>query len=148
MARIRGEHLPLPEPRGGSSQRASDGLNFSPLVFFFIGVPIIGSVLSGILGRKLGTVASAGATGGLAWLLTHSVAIALGAGVVALILVAVMGVGSMLGAPGGRRGRGGGGVPPIIWGGGGGGWGGGGGGGGWSSGGGGDFGGGGASGDW
>lgn len=150
MARIRGEHLPLPEPRGGGGGgERSSGFDLSPLVFFFIGVPIIGSVLSGILGRKLGTVASAGATGGLAWLLTQSVAIALGAGVVALILVAVMGVGSMLGAPGGRRGRGGGAAPPIIWGGGGGGWGGGGGGGGgWSSGGGGDFGGGGASGDW
>ena len=85
----------------------------------------------------------AAAVGGLGWLLTASLLVAVGAGVVALFMVGVMGVGGA-----GRRGGGG----PIIWGGGGGGFGGGGfgggGGGGFSSGGGGNFDGGGASGRW
>jgi uncharacterized protein len=123
-------------------------------MFFFIGVPLAGGVLSSVLGRKLGSLVTAGGAGTLAWWLSASVLIGSLAGVVALLLVGVMGIGAVRG--GGRGGfsggrRGGGGVPPIIWGGGGfggGGGGGGGDGGGFSSGGGGDFGGGGASGDW
>ena len=88
-----------------------------------------------------------GAVGGIAWFLTASALVAGGAGLVALFLVGVIGMGSGRLGGGGRSGAGG----PIIWGGGGGGFGGGssgGGGGGFSSGGGGDFGGGGASGSW
>ena len=85
-----------------------------------------------------------GAVGGIGWLLTTSLLVAGGAGLVALFLVGVMGIG---GSRLGGLGRGG----PVIWGGGGGGFGGGGGGGGGGfggSGGGGNFGGGGASGSW
>lgn len=145
MARIRGEHLPAPAPRGGS---AGDGFQLQEIgLFFFFIVPVIGTVISRVLGRKLGSLLTAGAAGGIAWLITASVLVAVGAGVVALVLVAIFGAGSAL-----RGLRGG---PPVVggWGGGGfgggGGWSGGGdGGGGFSSGGGGDFGGGGASGDW
>lgn len=146
-ARIRGEALPLP---GKRSARTSDGADWQDLaVFFFIAVPIAGAVLTGVLGRKLGSLATAGGAGTLAWFATTSAVIAGVAGVVALLMVGVMGIGAA------RRGvsrRGGFDGPPIIWGGGGGGsgssWGSSGGGGGFSSGGGGDFGGGGASGDW
>jgi uncharacterized protein len=146
MARIQGEGLPAPVARPGAGQ----GLQLEELLmFFFIGVPIIGSVLTGIFGRKLGSVVTAGAAGGLGWWLTASVLVAAGAAVVSLVVVGLFGVGSALSRS--SRGRN---LPHIGgwgggWGGGGGGsWGGGGGGGGFSSGGGGDFGGGGSSGSW
>jgi uncharacterized protein len=157
-ALVRAEKLPAPasSPDGwsgahsGSTHEAERGLQWDDLaIFFFIGVPVLGAILTAMLGRKLGSLATGGAAGGLAWLFGGSLVLALVAGVVALVLVGVLGVGSA-----GRRGRGGrgglGGVPIIFpGGGGGGGWSsGGGGGGGFSSGGGGDFGGGGASGNW
>ncbi|NML13782.1 TPM domain-containing protein [Azohydromonas caseinilytica] len=158
-ALVRAEKLPTPAsaPDGwsvstsGGERGADSGLQFGDLaLFFFLGVPVIGAVLTAMLGRKLGTLVTGGAVGGLAWLFSASVLLALVAAVVALVLVGVLGIGSS-----GRRGgggRGGWGGPPIIfpgggWGGGGGGFGGGG-GGGFRSGGGGDFGGGGASGSW
>lgn len=137
--RIGTEGLPEPSARP-TAQRNSEGFNLEDMaIFFFVAIPILGAVLTGMMGRKLGSLATAGVAGGLGWWVTASTLIAAGAGLAALVLVGVMGVGS-------RRGGG----PPIIWGGGGGGggWGGGSDGGGFSSGGGGDFGGGGASGDW
>jgi uncharacterized protein len=140
-SRIKPEGLPAPSAQRGDSGR-SGGFDWEELaVFFFIAVPIAGAVLTGIFGRKLGALVTGGGAGALAWWFSTSLLIAGVAGLAALIMVGVFGIGST------GRGRGGG--PPIIWGGGGGGWGGGsGGGGGFSSGGGGDFGGGGASGDW
>jgi uncharacterized protein len=144
-ALIGGEGLPEPLPQSGAN-RGTSGFDLGDLVMFmFIGVPIVGAVLAGIFGRKLGALATAGVAGGLGWWITASLLAAGGAALVALVLTGIMGVGTS------RRGGGGGGGP-VIWGGGGGGgssWGGGGSsGGGFSSGGGGDFGGGGASGDW
>lgn len=154
IERVKGEHLPAPDagPTSRNATSADDGLGGweSLAMFFFIGVPVMGAVLTGILGRKLGSGATGLGAGGLAWWLSSSLPVALGAGVLALVLVGVLGIGSA-GRRVQRAGRGGlGAGPPIIWGGGGGGGGGwsGGGGGGFSSGGGGDFGGGGASGDW
>jgi uncharacterized protein len=148
IARIKGEDLPAPERQ----RRAEPGLQVQELlIFFFFAVPIMGAVFTGVFGRKLGSLVTAGAAGGLSWVMTASVLIGIGAAVAALVLVGLFGIGSAARriTRGGRHG-----VPPIIWGGGGdhggwsggGGWGGG--GGGFSSGGGGDFGGGGASGDW
>jgi uncharacterized protein len=142
--RIAGEALP--EPRGGDDARrdarGGSGFDLQDLaIFLFVGVPIVGAILTGLFGRKLGTLLTGAGVGAVGWWLTASVLAAAGAAIVALFLVGVMGVGSR----GGRSG-------PIIWGGGGGGFGGGGfgggGGGGFGSGGGGDFGGGGASGRW
>jgi len=150
MARIKGEGLPGPaSPAPAARGTDLGGLPIEQLaIFMFVAVPIIGKVLSGLFGRKLGALFTAGAAGGLGWWFTASVLLAVGAGVVALVLVGVMGVGSAISAAlpsgRGRGGFGGGGF------GGGGGWGGGssGGGGGFSSGGGGDFGGGGSSGSY
>lgn len=156
MALIRGEDLPLPSAAGGRS--ASSGAGMEDLAaFLFIAVPVLGAVLIGMLGRKLGALATGGATGALAMLFTGSLLLALLAAVAAVVFVLVLGIGG-----GGGRGGGGGsgmsggrggfhrGSGPVIWGGGrGGGFGGGGfGGGGFGSGGGGSFGGGGASGRW
>jgi uncharacterized protein len=139
-ARIGGEGLPEPSRRSGSDSPAGllQGFDIQDLaIFLFVAVPILGAVLTGIFGRKLGSLLTGGAVGGVGWFLTASLLVAAGAGLVALFLVGVMGVGAGRAARSGGRSHGG----PIIWGGGGG-------GGGFSSGGGGDFGGGGASGDW
>ena len=148
-ARIKGEALPAPKARGSAGNTL--GVQWEELaMFFFIGVPLLGAVLTGLFGRKLGSLVTGGAAGGIGWWLTASGLLAGAAGVVAVVLVGILGIGAARSA-GGLVSRRGGGFPPVIWGGGGGGWGGGGssgGGGGFSSGGGGDFGGGGASGDW
>lgn len=139
MALVRGESLPLP-----AATRDTDGeFAIADLAaFLFVAVPVIGAVLMGALGRKLGALATGGAAGFVVKLLTGSLLLAGFAGVLALLFVLALGAG------GGRGGGSGGGMRrggPIIWGGGGRG---GGGGGGFSSGGGGSFGGGGASGSW
>ena len=144
IARIRGEALPAPAAQ--PARGASPGLDWEALaMFFFVGVPVIGSLLTAVMGRKLGSVVTAAGTGTAAGWLGGSLLIGGIAGLVALVIVGVLGVG----AAGRRGGRGGAlGIPPVIFGGGGrGGWGGGG-GGGFSSGGGGNFGGGGAGGSW
>ena len=143
IGRIKGESLPAPATRGG----AGPGLQLEELaMFFFVAVPIIGAVLTGIFGRKFGSLLTAGAAGGLGWWFTASMLAGVAAAVVALVLVGLFGIGSAMR----RVGQSGRGLPHIGgWGGGGFGGGGGlGGGGGFSSGGGGDFGGGGSSGSW
>ena len=137
IARIRGENLPA--PAAAAPAAGEQGFDWESLaIFFFVGVPVVGAVLTGLLGRKLGALATAGGAGALAFTLGAGVLVAAIAGAVALVLVGVIGVG-------GRRGSSTlGGLPPMLWGGGRGG----GGGGGFRSGGGGDFGGGGAGGSW
>jgi len=145
MARIKGENLPAPQAR----PQAQQGLQLEELVMFmFVAVPIVGAVLTGIFGRKLGSLLTGGAAGGLGWWFTASVLAGVAAGLVALLLVGLFGIGSAVRQA--SRGRS---LPHIGGWGGGGGFGGGGrggfgGGGGFSSGGGGNFGGGGASGGW
>lgn len=142
-ARIRGEALPAPNRTAAQQRNQGNGPALESLaIFLFVVVPIAGALFTRMMGRKLGSLATGSIAGGIGWWLTASALLAGVAGLIAVVLVGVFGVGSA------RRGGGSGGVPPIIWGGGGGGWGGGGGGGGFSSGGGGDFGGGGASGGW
>ena len=156
-ARLRGEALPAPTRAHPARADGQHGLNWQTLAMvFFIGVPLIGAVLTAVMGRKLGGLATSLGAGAIGWGVGGGLLFGALAAVVALVLIGVMGVGAArrpgLGSGFGGGGRGGGGyMPPVIWGGGssgGGSFGGGGGGGGFSSGGGGDFGGGGASGDW
>ena len=144
MARITGEMLPAPQ-QGGAGRRSSGGGGFdwtTLAVFLFFAVPLGGRVLSSVLGRKLGSVATGGAVGVLAWLFTSSLLIGGIAALAAMVFALIAGLGGMASrASGWGGGMGGGGF-----GGGGGGFGAG--GGGFSSGGGGNFGGGGASGNW
>ena len=151
-ARVRGEELPpvaAPQQQRGGGQDNSFGLLELGLMLF-IALPIVNALSRGIFGRKLGALMTAVGMGGLAFVVTTSIALAVVAGVIALLYGLFSAAASML--PQSRSG-GGGMFPPM----GGGGWGGGGGfgggfggggGGGFSSGGGGDFGGGGASGSW
>ncbi|WP_432728084.1 TPM domain-containing protein [Variovorax sp. W6] len=138
---------PLPEPSrntGSSNNGGNDGFDWENLaIFLFVGVFVGAPIARAILGKKLGTMVVGGGVGVVVFFITTSIAIAVIAGLVALIVSLVAGTGRPGGGGGGGWSSGGGG-----WGGGGGGFSGGGGGGGFSSGGGGNFGGGGASGDW
>ena len=144
MARITGENLPLPDS-GKTAGSGRPGFQWTDMaVFLFFAVPIGARLLSGVLGRKLGALATGGGVGVLAWLFTSSLLLAGAAGVIGLVFALLASLGSLGGLSGGRRG----GWASGGFGGGGVGGGGGGGGGGFSSGGGGNFGGGGASGGW
>jgi uncharacterized protein len=140
MALVRGEALPAPAARGG----AGDSGWMNGAVFLFILVPVLGSIARRMLGHKLGTLVTGGVIGYLTFAATASLLLAIGAGLLALLLSFIAGtsLGSALLSSGRHHGG--------SWGGGGdwgsGGFGGG--GGGFSSGGGGDGAGGGASGDW
>lgn len=141
MARVTGEALPMPGPSSRPDSRDPEWLDL--LVFAVFVVPIASGVLRSLFGNKLGTLLTGAGAGGLAWVMTSVLWIALGAGLLAMI--AALFFQMLPSMPTSGRGRGGG-----HWGGGG--WSGGGRsgglGGGFSSGGGGNFGGGGASGSW
>jgi uncharacterized protein len=124
--------------------RRSSGFDFETLlILLFVGVPIVGGFLSRIFGRMLGSTVGAGVIGAGAWIVAGSVAIAVGAALIAFLVMLVFSAGGGIGRRGGTW------IPTGGWGGGGlGGGGGFGGGGGGFSGGGGSFGGGGASGGW
>ena len=146
MARITGENLPIPGVDSGTDSNKQGFQWMDMAVFLFFAVPIGARLLSGVLGRKLGALATGGGVGVLAWIFTSSLLLAGAAGVIGLVFALFASLGSLGGlgnlGSGSRRGGGvGGGF-------GGGGFGGGGGSGGFSSGGGGNFGGGGASGNW
>ena len=137
-ARIRGEALP---PVVGAGTSTPSSIAFDPvelLVLALFVVPFASSVLRGVLGRNLGSLALGTGAGAITlWLgmgLVLAVLIGLGAMLFALFS-AVVSPGLARSSRGGYGGFGGGGI-------------GGGSGGGFSSGGGGDFGGGGASGSW
>ena len=132
IAVIEGEPLPPPDKKWEHS-----GGNFgSVLPVLLVVVFVASGVLRAIFGRMLGSVATGGLAGALAWLLSHLLAIGVGAGLVGFVFALLAGSATR----GWTSGGGG-------WGGGFGG-GGGGGGGGFGGGGGGGFSGGGASGSW
>ncbi len=148
ISRIKGENLPAPTARDRS--RGGGDFGFAPLellLFAFVALPILATVLRGMFGRGVGSLAAGAAGGGIAWFVTQSLLFAGIGGVIGFGLALLGGLGSRfartssrnhggwVGGGGWTGGMGGGGF-------------GGGGGGGFSSGGGGDFGGGGAGGDW
>ena len=148
-ARVRGEPLPpVAAPNARAGNGGANGFDLFELgLLAFIALPIVNGVARSIFGRKLGALATGAGMGGLMFLFTTSLALAVAAGVVSLLYGLFA---TAVSARPRSRGGGGGYFPPPGggWGGGGGGGGGGFGGGGFSSGGGGDFGGGGASGSW
>jgi uncharacterized protein len=139
---IQGEPLPAPEAR--SDRSGASGFDWFDLaIFLFFAVPIAGSLLTSLFGRKLGSLVLGGGVGALALGITASAVVAGAAALIAMVITFVWSFGSL-------RSRTGAGLPGGWSSGSGGGWSSGGGSsdGGFSSGGGGDFGGGGASGDW
>ena len=149
MARITGENLATPDAsRSAGNKQGFQWMDMA--VFLFLAVPIGARLLSGVLGRKLGAVATGGGVGVLAWLFTSSLLLAGVATLIGGVFALFASLGSLggLGNLGGGRRSGGWNNGGFGGGFGGGGFGGSGGGGGFSSGGGGNFGGGGASGGW
>jgi uncharacterized protein len=144
IARIKGEALPAPARQQAPSNTFGNWPPMDLLIFAFIALPVVAGVTRRIFGRGLGSLASGGATGAVAWLVSGSLLVAIVGAVIGLLFGLFAGASNVLRTSGRHGGPwiGGGGF-----GGGGGGWSGGG-GGGFSSGGGGDFGGGGASGSW
>jgi uncharacterized protein len=83
IARVSGEALPAPKQPGAQQRGGGEGFDFFDLaILLFFAVPIVGGVLRGILGRKLGSVATGGGVGVLAMLFTSSLVVAAIAGVV------------------------------------------------------------------
>ena len=142
---IDGESLPVPSPEATHDGADSDLLSFIFSPFGLLAYIAVATMLRGILGRLVGSAATAGIIGGLTWWLLGSIAISGVLGVAAFFIT--MFADGILAAnqAGVRRSAGGGFSGGWVGGGGGGGWGGGDGG---FSGGGGSFGGGGASGSW
>ena len=147
MGLVRGEALPAPAPRAAVTDE-SDWMNLA--VLLFVALPLVGSVARRLLGHRLGTFATGGLIGSVAYFFTASLLLAAAAALLAMLLTFIGGtsIGSALLSSGRQRHQGGpwGGYSSGGWGGDAGG--GLGGGGGFSSGGGGDGAGGGASGDW
>jgi uncharacterized protein len=148
-ARIRDEKLPAPQSQEWKPEFGNGVGGLNPLelmIFGFVALPIVATVMRSLFGRFLGTVASAGVAGGLAWMLTQTLWLAGIGGFIGLMVGLFSGTARNLRSATRRHGGwvGTGGWAGGDWSGGGGG----GGGGGFSSGGGGDFGGGGAGGDW
>lgn len=142
VARIQGEALPEPARGAAPSNWPGGWQPMELLIFAFVALPVVAGVTRRIFGRGLGSLASGGATGVVAWLVSGSLILAAIGVVIGLLFGLFAGASNLLRSSG----RHGGGFGSGGWSGGGG-WGGGG-GGGFSSGGGGDFGGGGASGNW
>jgi uncharacterized protein len=138
-----GSGAPL-QPSRATGARRDTGFDFQTLlVLLLVGVPILGTILRRVFGRLVGSTLGGGVIGAGTWVLVGSLAIAVGAGIIAFLIMLMLGVGGGIGRRGGVW------IPTGGWGGGGYGGGGfGGGGGGGFSGGGGSFGGGGASGGW
>jgi uncharacterized protein len=130
---------PLPEPEKHWTGPPDIG-GMLPILFFV--VFFASTILRAIFGRALGSLATGGVAGGLAWFITQLLGISIGVGLIGLVLSLAMGFGNG-GRWSSRPGHGG--WTTGNWGGRGGGFGGGGGG---FRGGGGSFGGGGASGRW
>ncbi|RZL01690.1 MAG: YgcG family protein, partial [Rubrivivax sp.] len=58
-ARVQGEHLPLPADPQGAATPEHPGFQWNDLgVFLFVGVPVVGGLLSSMLGRKAGSLTS------------------------------------------------------------------------------------------
>ena len=82
---IDGEKLPAPEPR----QRQSPGLlshidPFNPFVIF--GVFVVGTILRTTLGRLMGSIATGGIVGVLAWLIAGSLAASIIAAMIGFVI--------------------------------------------------------------
>ena len=93
--RIAGEALPAPTPttaqNGARRDSRGGGFDFQSIAIFLHRHPFLGSILSRVMGKKLGALATGAVVGGLGWLMTTSLLIGLGIAVMALFMVGVMG---------------------------------------------------------
>jgi len=89
MSVVDGEPLPEPEQHWEGPRAIGE---FLPMLFMIV---LVGStVLRAILGRGLGSLATGGIAGGLAWFVTKALGLAIGVGLVGLVLSLALGFGS------------------------------------------------------
>jgi len=89
MAVVDGEPLPEPEKHWDGPQDIGGML---PMLFFII--IFASTILRAIFGRALGSVATGGVTGGIAWFVTQALGLSVGVGLVGLVLSLVIGFGN------------------------------------------------------
>ena len=89
IAVVDGEPLPEPEKHWDGPQGLGGML---PMLFFI--VIFASTILRAIFGRALGSVATGGVAGGIAWLVTQALGLAVGVGLVGLVLSLVVGFGN------------------------------------------------------
>lgn len=147
--RIEGEALPAPGQERTAPVQQTGNIDWINALVFVVMIALVGgAILKTLLGRGLGSLATGAAAGGVMFMLSGILLAAGVAGLLAMLIALLTGLGGRSSAGTSMRHGG----PVILPGPSGGSWGGGWGnsssGGSWSSGGGGDFGGGGASGDW
>jgi uncharacterized protein len=100
---VNGEPLPAPTPRSQQPRRGGTG-DFGELLnpFIIVAAFVGGAILRGLLGRLIGSVATGGLIGVLAWFIVGSLTLAVIAGIIALIFTMLS---DSLGSPGiGRTG--------------------------------------------
>ena len=100
---VNGEPLPAPTPRSQQQQRGGTG-DFGELLnpFIIVAAFVGGAFLRSLLGRLVGSVATGGLIGVLAWFIVGSLALSVIAGVIALVFTMLS---DGLGSPGvGRTG--------------------------------------------
>src|SRR4029077_3042748 len=96
-----GSGQPLPAQRAAPQRRGS-GFDFQTLlILLFVGVPVIGGILSRIFGRVLGSTVGAGVVGAGAWAVAGSIAFALGAAGIGFLIMLLFTTGGGIGRRGG-----------------------------------------------
>ncbi|MGB9117899.1 TPM domain-containing protein [Bradyrhizobium sp.] len=107
VAVVNGEPLPAPEPPHWQSPALGNYID--PLnPFVIIGVLVVAGILRGALGRLIGSAATGGLVGFLAWLFVGSIAASAIVGIIAFIFAFVGDMVSLTGGGGGYRGGSGG----------------------------------------
>ncbi len=89
IAVVDGEPLPEPEQHWDGPQ----GLGGMLPILFFV-VFFASTILRAIFGRALGSVATGGVAGGIAWIVTQVLGLSVGVGLVGLVLSLVLGFGN------------------------------------------------------
>lgn len=110
LTRVEGERLPAASPPGKKVQ-SGDGQFGELLVLGIVAATIVGGVLSLVLGRFFGSLATAGIVGAITWFMTASMIVMIGSAILVFLYVLVTGGrgGSSVGGwGGGHRGMGGG----------------------------------------
>ena len=80
---------PLPEPNNSPIRSTGSVRQFAPMLFIL--ALAVGGVLRSVLGKVPGSLVTGGVVAGIAWFVVGAVSLALGAGVVALIITLVGG---------------------------------------------------------
>ena len=95
-----GSGAPLPATAAPKAQQHEAPFDFGTLlIFLFVGVPIVGGILARIFGRVLGSAVGGGVVGLGGWLIAGSIAIGVGAGILAFLVMLLLGAGGI--GPGG-----------------------------------------------